>query len=818
MSTFQINNIMLVDTLLDSIDPSKKLKLSLTNITPSTTRTLIVPNDDTTITGTDSVQTLTNKTIDATLNTITNIGNTNLIAGIDATKIADGTISNAEFQQLNGITSPVVGISDGQTLTNKTIDATLNTITNVGNTNLIAGIDAAKIANGTISNTEFQQLNGITSAVVGISDTQTLTNKTIDATSNTISNIGNAQIITGIDAIKIANGSVSNAEFQRLDGVASNIVGISDTQTLTNKTIDATLNTISNIGNGQIIAGVDAAKIANGTVSNTEFQRLDGVTSSVVGISDTQTLTNKTIDAALNTISNIGNGQIIAGVDAAKIANGTVSNAEFQRLDGVTSSVVGISDTQTLTNKTINAASNTISNIGNTQIIAGVDAAKIANGTVSNAEFQRLDGVTSSVVGISDTQTLTNKTITGTTNTVSANSLKTTTTDVTVSASTAPTANQLLVASSGTAATWRTLPNILNVPLTLSGTIDIFGDSISAGAGITPVSSRWVSQVCTFYGVTENNLAVGGDRTIDGIQRVYGVGGTAPASLGHVDGRQTIFGLGLNDVYGQPTLAYDEIKRTMATLALYCCLPAAAKIDVRTAAATKTGTWANTPAFNKGIFTQTDGSTVTATVNGRYVVWAGTSLNGTSSSARPNFRVRVDGVIINSAMPIIAGATVNGANGGSYITSTWLFDTGVSGSHTLQVERVAQTGIGIPVNPIPNYVDWMGAFNQNHSGANAVFITSPDSTDWEYINGVFAVIAANAGNELKWIAVKKYLHALAIRFNEDFGLPIYYVDMRHTNTHGQKIDDLLHPNINGHTFLANRFISVLSGGLYNQFA
>lgn len=51
----------------------------------------------------------------------------------------------------------------------------------------------------------------------------------------------------GIDAVKIANGTVSDSEFQMLDGVGSALVGASDTQTLTNKTIDADSNSITNI-------------------------------------------------------------------------------------------------------------------------------------------------------------------------------------------------------------------------------------------------------------------------------------------------------------------------------------------------------------------------------------------------------------------------------------------------------------------------------------------------------------------------------------------------------------------------------------------
>lgn len=63
------------------------------------------------------------------------------------------------------------------------------------------------------------------------------------------------------------------------------------------------------------------------------------------------------------------------------------------------SQVSTASSTETLTNKTINADNNTISNIANSQIKSGaaIDAAKIADGSVSSAEFQYLGGVTSDI-------------------------------------------------------------------------------------------------------------------------------------------------------------------------------------------------------------------------------------------------------------------------------------------------------------------------------------------------------------------------------------------------------------------------------------
>jgi len=61
------------------------------------------------------------------------------------------------------------GITADQTatFTNKTLNGPDNTITNLADTNIGSGaaIDASKIANGSVSNTEFQYLNGVTSAI-----------------------------------------------------------------------------------------------------------------------------------------------------------------------------------------------------------------------------------------------------------------------------------------------------------------------------------------------------------------------------------------------------------------------------------------------------------------------------------------------------------------------------------------------------------------------------------------------------------------------------------------------------------------------------
>jgi hypothetical protein len=81
--------------------------------------------------------------------TINNTGVATLASGIDATKIANGSVDNTEFQYLNGVTSAIQTQIDSK---QSTIDAS-----NRLNANLVG--------DGTIDNTEFSYLNGVTSAI-----------------------------------------------------------------------------------------------------------------------------------------------------------------------------------------------------------------------------------------------------------------------------------------------------------------------------------------------------------------------------------------------------------------------------------------------------------------------------------------------------------------------------------------------------------------------------------------------------------------------------------------------------------------------------
>lgn len=100
--------------------------------------------------------------------------------------------------------------------------------------------------------------------------TETLTNKTINADNNTISNLADANIKVGaaIDAAKIADGSVSNAEFQYLGGVTSDIQAQLDAKVDENAPIvGGTKTKITYDSKGLVTAGADAttSDIAEGT-------------------------------------------------------------------------------------------------------------------------------------------------------------------------------------------------------------------------------------------------------------------------------------------------------------------------------------------------------------------------------------------------------------------------------------------------------------------------------------------------------------------------------------------------------------------------
>ena len=124
-----------------------------------------------------------------------------------------------------------------------------------------------------------------------------------------------AGVIDCLDYIDLS----SNA---KIGGVSP--ISADSTTTFTNKTFDAdaTGNSLTNVEDANIKSGaaIDAAKIANGNVSNTEFQYLDGVTSAI------QTQLNAKGDiTAVSAGSNLTGGATSGAATLALSANPSVT-------------------------------------------------------------------------------------------------------------------------------------------------------------------------------------------------------------------------------------------------------------------------------------------------------------------------------------------------------------------------------------------------------------------------------------------------------------------------------------------------------------
>ena len=372
--TITLNIDSSVATLTDTQTLENKTLTTPVISTISNTGTITLPTSTDTLVGRATTDTLTNKTIDAngTGNSITNLEVADLASGVldtDLTSVSasDDTLASAkaiktyvdsqvtssnELDELTdvNITSP----SDGSllfydTTSSKWIDNVVSgdiTIADTGvaaissgvivnaDINASAAIDATKIHDGSISNTEFGYLDGVTSNIqTQLTSLDTLKSPlasptftgTVSAptptTGDSSTKVATTEFVTNAVAVEnelaemndVDITSVSDADFLVYDSTATK---------WENQAISGAV-TINNTGVATLSAGVDATKIADGSVDNTEFQYLNGVTSAIQTQIDSK---QATIDASNRLNANL-------------VGDGSVDNTELSYLNGVTSAV-----------------------------------------------------------------------------------------------------------------------------------------------------------------------------------------------------------------------------------------------------------------------------------------------------------------------------------------------------------------------------------------------------------------------------------------------------------------------------------------------
>jgi len=351
---------------------------------------------------------------DGTIDLVVSVSASNLPTGIDAAKLGDGSVSNAEFQRLDGVSSDIQTQLDG-----KQASLTFG----ISNTNVpqfttgVADDDFLRISGtsveGRSASEVLSDIGGQASLTFGISNTNAVK---IDSssvaddeyarfTANGLESRSTAEVLSDIGAQASLTFGISNTNAVKIDSssVADDEYARFTANGLESRSTSEVLSDIG--GQAALTFGISNTNIPIFTtgVADDDFLRVAGT--SIEGRSASEVLSDIGGQASLT----FG----ISNTNAVKIDSASVADDEYARFTAnglesrstaeVLSDIGGItaSSTDTLTNKTIDAdgTGNSITNIENANIkaSAAIDATKIADGSVTSAEFQHLGSVTSDI-------------------------------------------------------------------------------------------------------------------------------------------------------------------------------------------------------------------------------------------------------------------------------------------------------------------------------------------------------------------------------------------------------------------------------------
>ncbi|HNC56660.1 MAG TPA: DUF2793 domain-containing protein [Leptospiraceae bacterium] len=277
--------------------------------TPSGNRTLTLPDASTNLVGHDTSQTLTNKTINASNNTLSNITES-MLSFSDVTTLNASTSQHGFLRKLSGNAGDY-------------LDGSGNWSTPAGTGTSLPAADTQTLVKGSVDATKLLrfEIDGFTTGTTRIltppdsdgtlvleSFAQTLTNKTINASNNTLSNITEAMLsfsdVTTLNVNTSRHGfapKAPNDATKYLDGT-----GNYSTPAGTGPTLPFADNQDlfkNNTDNTKLVR-FSLASISTGTTRTFTFPNVDDT---LVTLSATQILSNKTlVTPAIGSFANAG--------------------------------------------------------------------------------------------------------------------------------------------------------------------------------------------------------------------------------------------------------------------------------------------------------------------------------------------------------------------------------------------------------------------------------------------------------------------------------------------------------------------------------
>ena len=402
-------------------------------------------------------------------------GITSSATGTTVTHAIDTTVVQKDATQTltaKTLTSPVINTPTGDVAT-KTGSQTLTNKTNNGSNNTLSNIANGSLSNSTVS------YGGISLSLGGTDATPAfdLTDATSYPTSSLTGTISNAQVATGVDAAKIADGTVSNTEFQYINSLSSNAqtqisarlvaasdlsdvasastsrtnLGLGTIATQASNNVAVTGGSITGLGSpsassdaatknyvDEAVAGLrtrviaECASTANVNISNAleAGDAIDGVTlvaGDRVLLKDQSTATENGLYLAVasgaasrdpehDTIAELSGGLIVVNqgtVNDNKIFLCTTDSTGSIGVTNITYTQVTPSNTGTVTSigladagaSEFTVANSPITSSGTiTLAVDSIAATKIGNGDVTDAELSYINSVTSNVQTQLDTK------------------------------------------------------------------------------------------------------------------------------------------------------------------------------------------------------------------------------------------------------------------------------------------------------------------------------------------------------------------------------------------------------------------------------